>query len=83
MDKNATTALFLLTGLITACGTHKAMPLLQKARTKVVDQQYLEAIYTAERIIKHYPDTAYAESARTIIEIINRRHLDGEYVTDF
>ena len=79
MNNSATTAIFLIIGLITACGSHEAMPILQKAKTKVVNKQYLEAIMAAERIVKHYPDTAYAESARDLIRIINKHHLDGEY----
>jgi outer membrane protein assembly factor BamD (BamD/ComL family) len=79
MDTQATTAIFLITGLITACGSHEAMPILQKVKTKVVNKQYLEAIFAAEQIVTHYPDTAYAESARELIKIINKYHLDNEY----
>ncbi len=83
MNKAPTTAIFLITGLITACGSHEAMPILQKAKTKVVNKQYLEAIFAAERIVEHYPQTAYAESAKELIKIINKHHLDGEYQTKF
>ncbi len=79
MDHNTTTAIFLITGLITACGSHEAMPILQKTKTKVVNKQYLEAIFAAEQIVEHYPGTAYAESARELIKIIDKHHLDGEY----
>lgn len=82
MNNSATTAIFLVTGLITACGTHDAMPLLQKAQTKVVDKQYLEAIFAAEQIVHHYPGTAYAQSARKLINVINKQFLDGEYETN-
>lgn len=83
MENNPTTAIFLITGLITACGTHQAMPILQKAKAKVVDKQYLEAIFAAEQIVTHYPNTAYAQSARELIQVINKHHLDGEYQPDF
>jgi len=83
MDTEATTAIFLITGLITACGSHEAMPILQKAKTKVVNKQYLEAAMAAEQIVNHYPGTAYASSARELIKIINNHHLDGEYQPDF
>jgi len=79
INNSTTTAIFLITGLITACGSHEAMPILQKAKTKVVNKQYLEAIFAAEQIVEHYPDTSYAESARELIKIIDTHHLDGEY----
>ncbi|MGM0547315.1 MAG: hypothetical protein ACQEST_11410 [Bacteroidota bacterium] len=79
MNNTESTIIFLITGLITASGSHQAMPLLQKARMKVVNKQYLEAIFAAEQIVKHYPDTAFAASARNIIHLINNNHLDGEY----
>jgi len=79
MDTTTTTAIFLITGLITACGSHEAMPILQKAKTKIVNKQYLEAVIAAEKIVEHYPNTAYAESARELIKIIDKHHLDGEY----
>lgn len=79
MDKPETTILFLITGLITACGSHEAMPILQKTRMKVAGKQYLEAIFAAEQIVKHYPNTVFAESARDIIHLINKHHLDNEY----
>ncbi len=79
MDTSTTTAIFLITGLITACGSHEAMPILQKAKTKIVNKQYLEAVIAAEKIVEHYPNTAYAESARELIKIIDQHHLDGEY----
>ncbi len=83
MDNAHTTAIFLITGLITACGSHEAMPILQKAKTKVVNKQYLEAIVAAEKIVEHYPDTAFAESAKRLVKIINKNHLDGEYQPTF
>lgn len=79
MNNPETTLLFLITGLITASGSHEAMPILQKTRMKVVNKQYLEAIFAAEKIVQHYPDTAFAESARDIIHLINTHHLDEEY----
>lgn len=79
MNNSETTILFLITGLITAAGSHQALPILQKARMKVVNKQYLEAIFTAEKIVEHYPNTAFADSARDIIHLINKHHLDGEY----
>lgn len=79
MKNPETTILFLITGLITACGSHEVMPILQKARMKVVNKQYLEAIFTAEKIVEHYPGTAFEESAREIIHLINKHHLDEEY----
>lgn len=83
MNNTATTVIFLLTGLVTACGTHEAMPILQRVQTKIVNKQYLEAIYTCETIVRHYPDTAHAEAARKLISIIDKQHLDGEYNIDF
>ncbi|MEL7833246.1 hypothetical protein [Fodinibius sp. Rm-B-1B1-1] len=79
MNQQETTILFLITGLVTACGSHQAVPILQKARMKVVNKQYLEAIFTAEKIVKYYPNTAFAESAHQIITLINKHHLDNEY----
>jgi len=79
MNNSETTILFLITGLITACGSHEAMPILQKTRMKVVNKQYLEAIFAAEKIVEHYPDTPFTESARDIIHLINKHHLDEEY----
>lgn len=83
MDKINTTAIFLITGLITACGSHEAMPILRKARNKVVNKQYLEAILASEKIVEHYPGTPFAASAKQLIHIINKRHLDGEYSPSF
>ena len=83
MKNPETTALFLITGLITACGSYEALPILHKAKTKVVNKQYLEAIYAAEQIVNHYPGTAFATSARNLITIINKHHLDGEYSPEF
>lgn len=83
MDNTTTTAIFLVTGLITACGSHEAVPILQKAKTKVVNKQYLEAVIAAEKIVEHYPNTPYAESARELIKIIDKHHLDGEYQPSF
>lgn len=83
MDNTTTTAIFLITGLITACGSHEAMPILQKAKTKVVNKQYLEAVIAAEKIVEYYPNTAYAESARKLIKIIDTHHLDGEYQPNY
>lgn len=83
MNNANTTAIFLITGLITACGSHEAMPILQKAQTKVVNKQYLEAIRAAEQIVIHYPGTAYAKSAKELIHIVNTQHLDNEYSPDF
>jgi len=79
MNNPETSILFLITGLITACGSHEAMPILKKTRMKVVNKQYLEAIFAAEKIVEHYPNTAFAESARDIIHLINKHHLDEEY----
>lgn len=79
MNNPETTILFLITGLITACGTHEAMPILQKTRMKVANKQYLEAIFAAEKIVEHYPGTPFAKSAREIIYLINKHHLDDEY----
>ena len=79
MNNLETTLLFLITGIITAAGTHEAMPILHKTRMKIVNKQYLEAIFTAEQIVDHYPNTVFAASAREIIDLINQHHLDGEY----
>lgn len=83
MNNTSAEIIFLITGLITACGSHEAMPILQQAKTKVVNKQYLEAIFAAERIVQHYPETEFARSAKELIKIINKHHLDGEYATSF
>lgn len=74
MNQQETTLLFLVTGLITAAGSHRAMPILQKAHREVVNKKYQEAIFTAEKIVEYYPDTAYAESAKILIDLIKKNY---------
>ena len=76
------TSIFLLTGLITAAGTSRNHPTLKLARSLVEEERYIAAIYTAERIIEYYPDSAYAEAARELIEVIRNKYLEGEHNSD-
>lgn len=75
MNESATTAIFLITGLITATGTSPNHPSLSKVRSQLEDE-YEAAIFTAERIIQHYPATAYAEAARELIDLARERYVN-------
>jgi len=75
MDESATTAIFLITGLITATGTNPDHPTLSKARSQLENEQYDAAIFTARQIMKHYPNTAYARFARELIHIAKKQQL--------
>lgn len=72
MDKSITEAIFLITGIITAAGANRDHPLLLKAKSQLLDEQYDAALFTAERIIKYYPDTEYAKAAQVLIDIIQK-----------
>lgn len=75
MNETTTTAIFLITGLITATGTNPHHPTLAKVRSQLEDEQYEAAIFTARQIVKHYPDTAYARSAHELIQIARKQQL--------
>lgn len=75
MNKEKTNAIFLLTGLMTAAGANKSHPTLRLARSLVEEEQYIAAIYTAEQIVDHYPQTSYAQAAQELIEIIKSNYL--------
>lgn len=77
MNKLTTTAIFLITGLVTAAGAHPEHPMLVKAKSQLLDEQYEAALFTAEQIIEHYPDTEYAKSARKLIDTINKRTTES------
>lgn len=76
MNKAKTDAIFLLTGLMTAAGANKSHPKLKLARSLIEEEQYIAAIYTAEQIINHYPQTSYARAAEELIEIIKSNYLE-------
>lgn len=76
MNKTNTNAIFLLTGLVTAAGANKTHPKLKLARSLVEEEQYIAAIYTAEQIIDHYPQTSYAQAAEDLIEVIKTNYLE-------
>ncbi|HLR25042.1 MAG TPA: hypothetical protein VK112_04185 [Fodinibius sp.] len=69
MDHNST-ALFLLTGLFSACG----------ARSDQLDNkdQRTEAMLAALSISHHYPDSPFAQSADLYIEIMQERYLEDQ-----
>lgn len=75
MKNSINNAIFLVTGLITATGSNPSHSTLKLARSLVEEEQYIAAIYTAERIIEHYPNTAYAESAKDLICVIRANYL--------
>lgn len=75
MDKPQNSAIFLLTGLVTAAGANPKHLSLQGARSLAEEEQYVAAVYTAEQIMRHYPDTKYAQSARELIAIIKKDYL--------
>ncbi|MGD8427050.1 MAG: hypothetical protein PVH63_05430 [Balneolaceae bacterium] len=75
MDDLPTTAIFLITGLITAAGANPEHPTLAKARSYLVNEQYAVAIFMAERIIEHYPNTAYAKSAKKLIRLAREQQF--------
>ena len=79
MNEAATKAIFLITGLITATGTNPNHPTLAKARSHLEEEQYEAAIFTAEQIVEHYPDTRYASSAKKLIQVARRQQLKHEY----
>lgn len=79
MDETATTAIFLLTGLITATGTNPDHPTLAKARSQIENEQYKAAIFTAEQIADHYPGSVYAQSAQKLIRIARKQQLKHGY----
>ncbi len=74
MNQQETTTLFLITGLVTACGSHQAAPILDKACMEAVNQKYLDAIFTAQRIVENYPNTAYARSAKELIALLKKNN---------
>lgn len=76
MNNNSTNAIFLVTGLITAAGANQTHPTLKLARSLIEEEQYIAAIYTAEKIVDHYPETSYAHAAKELIEIIKANYLD-------
>lgn len=76
MNKTSTSAIFLLTGLMTAAGANQTHPTLKLARSLIEEEQYIAAIYTAEKIIDHYPTTSYAKAAKELIEVIKSNYLD-------
>lgn len=75
MDSCTTTAIFLITGLVTATGVNRREPTLELAEAQIKEEQYIAAIFTAEQIISYYPETAYSESAKELIELINKQYL--------
>lgn len=75
MNDLTTTAIFLVTGLVTAAGANREHPLLAKAKSQLLDEQYEAALFTAEQIIDHYPDTEYARAARQLMETIRELQL--------
>lgn len=76
MNKGSTRAIFLVTGLITAGGANQTHPNLKLARSLVEEEQYIAAIYTAEKIIDHYPETSYSAAAKELIEVIRTNYLE-------
>lgn len=78
MNKLTTTAIFLITGLVTAAGANPEHPMLAKTKSQLLDEQYEAALYTAEQIIEHYPDTDFAKSAQRLIDIINKRKAGSD-----
>ncbi len=78
MNKAKTNAIFLLTGLMTAAGANQSHPKLKLARSLVEEEQYIAAIYTAEQIIGHYPQTSYARAAEELIEVIKSNYMDRD-----
>ncbi len=76
MNTSTSQAIFLITGLVTAAGAHKEHSTLKLAQSLVEEEQYIAAIYTAEQIIEHYPQTTYAQSAENLIEVIRNQYLD-------
>jgi len=76
MNSSQSQAIFLITGLITAAGAHQEHSTLKLARSLLEEEQYIAAIYTAEQIIEHYPDTTYAKSAQNLIEVIRNKYAD-------
>lgn len=75
MKSSINNAIFLVTGLITATGSNPRHSTLKLAQSLVEEEQYIAAIYTAERIIDHYPDTVYAESAQDLINVIRANYM--------
>lgn len=78
MENSISSSIFLVTGLITAAGTNPQHSKLKLARSLVEEEQYIAAIFTAEKIIEHYPDSAYAESAEQLISVIQANYLSGK-----
>jgi outer membrane protein assembly factor BamD (BamD/ComL family) len=76
MNKVSTNAISLVTGLITAAGANQTHPTLKLARSLVEEEQYIAAIYTAEKIIDHYPETTYSTAAQELIDIIRANYLE-------
>lgn len=79
MNETATKAIFLITGLITATGSNPEHPTLAKARSQLEQDQYEAAIFTAEQIVEHYPETPYAQSAEKLIRIARKQQLKHGY----
>lgn len=79
MDTSTSEAIFLITGIVTAAGAHKEHSTLKLARSLVEEEQYIAAIYTAEQIIEHYPDSTYAKSAQDLIKVIRSQYMDRPY----
>ena len=68
--ENSPTALFLLTGLITACGS--------RPEPKDKQERETEAMMAALSISRHYPGTSFSSSADTYIEIMQKNYLEKD-----
>lgn len=76
MNKVASEAICLVTGLITAAGAGKGHATLKLAHSLIEEEQYIAAIYTAEQIKEYYPQTTYATSAEALINLIKKDYLE-------
>lgn len=72
MDSRKTEALFLLTGLFTACGAF-----LDRQNDSYSDSNVSinhQATLVAEQIAHHYNGTSYGSSASNLVEISSREN---------
>ncbi|WP_138431134.1 tetratricopeptide repeat protein [Fodinibius saliphilus] len=74
-DVNSET-IFLVTGLVTAAAANRDDATLKLAHSLAEEEQYIAAIYMAEKIIEYYPNTSYANSAQKLVDVICHDYLD-------
>lgn len=72
MNNPSSATLFLLTGLVSACGSYRTANENSTSPANTSDPE-TEALLAALTISQHYPDTPFATAADTYIEINGKK----------